>query len=267
MDAFQQRELIFNGLFQIPFFKNEQVSVSLQFSQQAAETVCPCGNGIAQFGIHAGNGTFRQILRQFLIVVNENQRHHRTGADIFIPDLIQFRQIHKIQHRQHGAPVVLCPDGGTVNPVTAAAEGHILRTLGLAGCQPFGGKVRKDFIQLLFHHGIGITGQFTEPVIGPDNAAVSQTNQHRRQRTFALGSRFQGIGSFLNILLNLAVPTVPVGDIKHKYQKRHRSFRSRQQIIPFQQCSGTESSHHKKIRAHSGAKQSSKLPVHFFSAS
>ena len=200
MDALQQGELVGNRLLQIPFFKKKQVAVSLQLSQQAAKAFRPGRDGIAQLCIQTGNGRFRQVLGQFLIIIDQNDGHHRTGTDIFIPDLIKLRQIHKVQHTQQQAPAVLCTDGRSVNTIPAAVQRHILGTFRLSGSQTFRGKLRQNFLQLLLHHGIGIAGQFTEAVICPDDAAVTQTHQHRRQRAFSFGSRFQCMDGLIRLL-------------------------------------------------------------------
>ena len=78
MDAFQQGELLRHSPFQITLFKHKQIAVSFQLAQKALEPLRPGSDFIAQFGIHAGNGTFRQILGEFLVIVDEDNGHHRT---------------------------------------------------------------------------------------------------------------------------------------------------------------------------------------------
>ena len=270
VDGFQQGKLIVHRPLQIPLLENKQEAVALQLAKQTAVALRPLGNGLVQPGVHGGNGAFRQVLGQFLVVVNENDGNYRTGADIFVPNLVQLRQIAEIQGSQHGTPVVLRPDGGAVDPIAPIAQGSIPRAFGFAGFQPVQRKVRKHLFQLLLHHGIGIARQLAEPVVGPDNDPVPQPDKHRGQGALPLGGSLQGIGNRLDIPLNLSIPAIPVHDVEHEHHQRHRRLRRRQPEVPLQQGCRAESRHHHKVHSHSGTQKLSKLSVHcaasFFSS-
>ena len=252
MDLLQQRELILGSPLQIPLLEDEQEPVALELAQQSVVAVGPFGNGVTQLGVQGGDGVLRQVLGQLLIVVNEDDGYHRPGADIFVPNLVQFRQIAEIQDPQHGALAVLGPDGSAVDPIAARAQRHILGALGFSGGQPVRAEAGKDLIQILLHHGIGIPRQLAEAVIGPDDAAVSQPGQHRRQRALPPAGGLQGVGSILNILLNLTVPPAAVHDIGHEHQQRHTGLPGSQPILPRQQRCRAERRHNQKIQSHSG---------------
>ena len=252
MDLLQQRELILGGPLQIPLLKDEQEPVALKLAQQSVVTVSPLGDGVAQLGVQRGDGVFRQVLGQLLIVVDEDDGYHRPGADIFIPDLVKLRQIAEIQHPQHSALAVLSPDSSAVDPIAAGAQRHILGALGFAGSQPVRAEAGKNLIQILLHHGIGIPCQLAEAVVGPDNAAVSQPGQYRRQRAFPLAGGLHGVGSILNILLNLTVSPAAVHDISHEHQQCHTSLPGGQPILSRQQRCRAERRHDQKIQPHSG---------------
>ena len=270
MDGFQQGKLIVHRPLQIPLFKNKQEPVTLQLAEQTAVALCPLGNGLVQPGVHGGNGAFRQVLGQLLVVIDQNNGYHRPGADIFVPDLVQLRQIAEIQSPQHGTPVVLRPDGGAVDPIAPVAQGRIPRAFGFAGFQPVQREVRQHLLQLLLHHGVGIARQLAEPVVGPDNDPVPQPDKHRGQGALPLGGSLQGVGNRLDIPLDLPIPAIPVHDVEHEHHQRHRRLRRRQPEVPLQQGCRAESRHHHKIHSHSGTQKLSKLSVHcaasFFSS-
>ena len=249
-------------MLQVPLFKDEQETVALQLAQQTAVPFRPLGNGVVQAGIEGGNGAFCQIFGQFFVVINQNDGDHRTGADIFVPDLVQFCQIAEVQRAQHGAPAVLCPDGGAVDPVAPVTQRRVFGAFGFSGFQPVQGKVRQDFFQLLLHHGVGIAGQLAEAVVGPDDHPVAQPDEHRGQGAFSLRGGFQGVGDGLDITLNLPVPAVAVHHIQQKQQQCHNGFHRSQQEMPADQRGGAEAGHHNKIHTHSGPQQLIQLSVH-----
>ena len=252
VDAFQQGKLAVHCPLQVPLFKNEQEAVSFQLPQQPVVALRPLGDGVVELGIHIGNGAFRQVFCQFLIVVNEDNGDHRAGADILVPNLVQLRQVTEIQHPQHGAPAVLRPDGSAVDPVTPGAEEGILWAFGLAGFQPVQRKLRQNLLQLLLHHRVRVAGQFTEPMIGPDNHIVPHPNEYRGQGAFPLGGGLHRIGHGLDIALQLPAPAVSVHHIQHEHHQRHGGFHRRQPVVAFQQRRRAEGCHHKKVYAHAG---------------
>ena len=85
MDVLQQGEFILNGMVQVPLFKDEQEAAAFQLAEQSTVALGPFCDGIVELGIQGRNTAFRQILDQFLIIINEDDGNHRTGTDIFIP--------------------------------------------------------------------------------------------------------------------------------------------------------------------------------------
>ena len=126
VDVLQQGEFVCLCPVQIPFFKDEQESVPLQPTQQAPVVLRPLCNGLIQTCIELGNGTFRQVLGHFLIVIDQNNGNHRAGADVFIPHLVHLRQIAEVQHPKAASGP---PQDASVYPVAAALQSHILGSL------------------------------------------------------------------------------------------------------------------------------------------
>ena len=193
MDGFQQGKLVLNGVGQIPLFKDKQKPAALQLPQQTAVALCPFGDGVVELGVHGGDTAFAEVADQLLIVVNEDNGHHRTGTDILVPHLVQLCQVAEVHHPQHGAAAVLGPDHRAVDPVAAILDGGIVGTFGFAGSQPIRGEVGKYLPQLMLHHGIGNAGQAAETVICPNNAPVCQPNHHRGE---GIGTLADGLHRF-----------------------------------------------------------------------
>ena len=262
VNVFQQGKLVLLRPFQVPLLENEQETVALQPAKQAAVALRPPGDGFVQLGVQRGNGAFRQVFGQFLIIVDENDGDHRPGADILVPHLIQLRQVGKIQHAQHGAPVVLRPDGGSVYPVTAVAQNRVMGAFCFSGGEPVQGEVGQHLLQPQLGHGVGVPRQLAEAVVAPDDVSVPQTNHHRRQGRFPAAGGFQGIGSGLDILLNFPFPTCPVQNVQQERDHCHRHFSGGQPVMPHQQRRSAESGHHEKVCTHPGSEQSSQLSIH-----
>ena len=214
VNVLQQRELIFLRPFQIPLLENKQETVALQPAEQSAVALRPPGDGLVELGVQGGNGAFRQVFGQFFIVVDENDGHHRPGADILVPHLIQLRQVGKIQHAQHGAPVVLRPDGGAVYPVAAVSQNRVVGAFRFSCGEPVQGEVRQHLLQPKLGHGVGVPRQLAETVVAPDDVPIPQADHHRRQWRFPAAGGLQGIGGGLDILLNFPLPACPVQNVQ-----------------------------------------------------
>ena len=197
MNILQQGELVGFGSFQIPALKNEQKTVPLQPPQKPFIVLRPAGNGIVQPGVQVGNGAFRQVLGHFLIIINENDGNHRTGADVFIPHLIELCQVTEIQHTQ---PVSGGAEQGSVQPEPAASKGNILGRFVLSGSQKIQGNVRNHIGDFFIYRVLQGAAELRKAVVLPDNAAVFHADHNRRKRTVPFGNALQGVRFGLNIL-------------------------------------------------------------------
>ena len=151
MHGFQQREFTLHRPVQVPLFKDKQEAVALQPAQKPVVFLGPLGDGIVELGIQCGNGALRQILGQFLKVVNKDNAHHRAGADILVPNLVQLCQVAQIQHAHHKAIVFPGVDGNAVDPVAALVHRNIVGAFILTGGKPVGGKAWDDLLQSRLH--------------------------------------------------------------------------------------------------------------------
>ena len=214
MDILQQGELLLLGMLQMPLFKHQQVTVSLQLAQQAVIGLRPGGDGIVDLSIHGGNGGFGQVHGQFLVVIHQNNGHHRTGTDILIPDLIHFRQIAQVQNAEIGAHHIVCPDGTAVNTVAAGADGHIVGILGLAGSQPVHADAGQHIGNILLGDLLAVAGNGGKPVAGPDDAVIPQPDQRHGQGIFRnFAGDIRGSGGILDKCLDLTAATPPIQKI------------------------------------------------------
>ena len=71
-------EFLPDGSVQIPFLKDKQEAVSLNAAKQAIVAIRPFCDHIVQLCVQIICGTLGQILGQLLVIVNEDQRHHRA---------------------------------------------------------------------------------------------------------------------------------------------------------------------------------------------
>ena len=262
MDLLQQRELILNGLIQSALFKNKQEPVPFQLAKQSLIAFRPLGDGIIELGVHGGNRAVSQILGQLVIVVHQDDGHHRSGTDVLVPYLIQFRQIRKIQNAQHGSVPVVSPDGGTVHPIPAVSHGNIIGILRFSAHQPIRGEIGQNFRQLLIQHPILEAGDGLELFVCPDDTPVPQPCQHHGKGAFLPIRFLQGAGCGLNKRLQFPPAVILLNPINDKQDSRNTKFYRRQQI-PFRQGGRNgEANHHRKIQSHVGLNQPAQFLVH-----
>ena len=121
VDILQQGEFMIHCILQIPLFKHEQESVPFQLSQKPLVRLRPEGDGIVELGIESRDGAFREVAGQLLIVIHHDDGHHRAGADVFVPHLIQLRQVVEVDnaHQRRAVFLLHCR---AEQPVAAAIE-------------------------------------------------------------------------------------------------------------------------------------------------
>ena len=256
VDILQNGELILNRPFQVPFFKDKQVTVSLQPTEQAVIFLCPLGDSIVDFGVQGGHRALAEILGDLLVIVNEDNRHHGTGTDILIPHLIQLCQIREVQHAYPGLTGILGLKHSAVNPVALTAQLYIVGILCLAGNQPFCIKARQKIGDIAFFHHIIQAGQCHKPVIGIDNAAVCKAHRHHRKRGSLTGKTALLFYRFFHKCLYLLSAVCPMEKICGHNQSPHRQFNSGKDIV-LQQRRGQNKAQQKHIiTAHIGSEKS-----------
>ena len=154
---------------------------------------------------------------------------------------------------------------GAVDPVAAAAHGHIIGRFGFPFNDPVGGEAGQHITQGLFDQRIGEAGHFHKLVVVPDDAAVAQAGDDGGEGALAGTLGLDGIGGFFNIALKTPVPELAVNHIGNEQQQCYTCLQGCQHQMIQQQRSHAEAQHHHKINTHAGMKQTGQLFLHFLS--
>ena len=90
-DLLQEVELVFNGHLQIPYLEHEEEAVSLQPPEHTVIVLGAAGDHLVELCVQGGDGALRQVLGELVIIVHQDNGHHRPGADVLVPHLVQLR--------------------------------------------------------------------------------------------------------------------------------------------------------------------------------
>ena len=258
----QDGELVGDGILQIPLLEDQQIAVALHAPQQSVVVLRPGGDGLVDVGVEVGGGGFGQVLGQLLIVVDEDDGNNGTGTDILVPDLVQLRQVGKVQRRQKGAVAVVGVDGVAVDAEAAAIDGHIEGILLLAVCQPVHLEIRDQVGDLLLVHPLPEAADAHEGIVRPDQRAVAHAHQRHGEGSASAVGVAQGIGGGLDEGLQLPAAVNLPEIVQGEEDRCGRQLRQRQISVSRHQRGKGKQEHHKKVRLHARLQQSSQLPIH-----
>ena len=229
MDGVQDGKLFVDKMGQFPLLEQEQVTVPLQLPDNAAAHGGPAGDGVVQPGGKAGDGFIRQVGGQLVVVVHQDDAHHGPGQLVFLLDVQQLRQVHKVEHGGLiGRSVDLGADQVSVDPVVAPAPGDRLGALGLAIQNPVGGQLREDLGQTLLKEAdLGVC-DLHKRFVAPHDLAVGEIEDHGRKGNthFLIGNGVHGEVYILQIFIDILLAQGRPNAVIDKQAQGRRSLQA-----------------------------------------
>ena len=254
VDGLQHGEFLLHGLPQVPLFKDKQKPVLFQPTEKPVIPLRPLGDGVVNPGGEAGDGAFRQVLGQLVIVVHQDDGNHRAGADVLVPHLVKLREIREIQHPQPGLlRVVACGDHA-VNPVPPLLQGHVVGVLRLAGQEPVGIEAGEDVPDGLLLEGVPVAGDLVEGLVAVDNLLIRQANHRHGEGTVGAKALVLLLQQLLEVVLHLVLPLHPHQQVHPQLHAGYGNAHPCQNIL-VQKCR-----RHGKYRQHADVEQTSCRP-------
>lgn len=122
-DVVEQEEFLFDHARQQVGLKHKKVSVAFDLTEQAARPFCPAPDGVVDGDVEGGDVVVREIIGEFIVIIHQNDGHHRPGPGILLFNGQIFRHIDKIEVGQPGRGGVAGEgDNVAVDVVAAASE-------------------------------------------------------------------------------------------------------------------------------------------------
>ena len=182
-DGVQQREFPILKLLQILGFEDEQIAVALDLAADRVQPFCPRADGVVDLCVDLGDGGVRQVVRQFVVVVDEDDGYDRARAHELVADIEHLGHVSEKDGREHdGRRVVLRADIVAVYAVTAAIDGLVTGQLAPSLAEPRGREAGDDAIHRLIARRVGQTCDAVKAGVAPDDLVVRQTDDRHGER-------------------------------------------------------------------------------------
>jgi len=148
----QYGEFFGDDLLHILFLEQQQIAVAADALYEAADIVAPLGELVLHRVPEIGHHSVRLVFDELLVVVDDQQRHHRAGFLVFKTYIVVIRHVYPVSDAHKGCvlPVLAGADKVAVDLVLASSYLQKSGILVFALHKPFAGEFRHHGRELFF---------------------------------------------------------------------------------------------------------------------
>ena len=168
-------------MLEIAFLKDKEVAVPVIAEEEPAGGVDPGREPLVDLAAQGGPGGLVGVLHGVLVVVQQQDGHHRLRGEKLLLYLGVLGDLHPVGGGQHGrpAPLLLRADQGTVDQEPPVVQHHLPGTDALALQEPAGIKAGHQGGKGGVEEVLPPVSELEESLIGPDDLVrVRVENDH-----------------------------------------------------------------------------------------